>query len=118
MIPGLHAQNVYREKKRQEIAKKAVEVSAKRGFQATTIQDTAAAARLGKGTIYHYIKTKEEILITVSAEILKEMERPVGTVLLRPDEPEERLTPPDKESFDIGHVTGRSTRFLLRHEKE
>ncbi|MDP3286606.1 MAG: TetR family transcriptional regulator [Desulfobacterales bacterium] len=39
---------VDRDKKRSEIAQKAIEVLAKRGFQATTIQEFADAAGLGK----------------------------------------------------------------------
>lgn len=92
---------VNREKKRSEIAKKAIEVFAERGFQATTIQDIADAAHLGKGTIYHYFKTKEEILLTVSVEILKEMERSLGAALIRLDEPEERLTALIQESLKM-----------------
>jgi AcrR family transcriptional regulator len=49
---------VNRDKKRSEIAQKAIEILAKRGFQATTIQDIADASGLGKGTIYHYFKTR------------------------------------------------------------
>jgi len=83
---------VNRDKKRSEIAQKAIEILAKRGFQATTIQDIADAAGLGKGTIYHYFKTKEEIILMVSEEIFHEMERSFGAALLRIDEPMEKLS--------------------------
>lgn len=82
---------VNRDKKRSEIAQKAIAVLAKRGFQATTIQEIADAAGLGKGTIYHYFKTKEEILLVVSEQMFREMERSFGAALLRINEPMEKL---------------------------
>jgi AcrR family transcriptional regulator len=93
---------VDRDKKRSEIAQKAIEVLAKRGFQATTIQEIANAAGLGKGTIYHYFKTKEEILLVVSEEIFHEMERSFGAALLRIDKPIEKLSALIEEAL---HVT-------------
>jgi AcrR family transcriptional regulator len=93
---------VDRERKRSEIAQKAIEVLARRGFQATTIQEIADAAGLGKGTIYHYFKTKEEILSVVSEEIFHEMERSFGAALLRIDAPLEKLSAFIEEAL---HVT-------------
>ena len=92
---------VNRDKKRSEIAQKAIEVLAKRGFQATTIQEIADAAGLGKGTIYHYFKTKEEILSAVSHEIFHEMERSLGAALLRIEGPMERLSALITESLNV-----------------
>jgi AcrR family transcriptional regulator len=92
---------VNRDKKRSEIAQKAIEVLAKRGFQATTIQEIADAAGLGKGTIYHYFKTKEEILLVVSEQIFHEMERSFGAALLRIDEPMEKLSALIEEALHI-----------------
>ncbi len=82
---------VNREKKRSEIAQKAIALLARKGFQATTIQDIADAAGLGKGTIYHYFKTKEEILLVVSEELFCETAKSFGAALTRIDEPLEKL---------------------------
>ena len=92
---------VNRDKKRSEIAQKAIAVLAKRGFQATTIQEIADAAGLGKGTIYHYFKTKEEILLVVSEQIFHETERSFGAALLRIDEPMEKLAALIEEALHI-----------------
>ena len=92
---------VDKDKRRSEIAHKAIEVLARKGFQSATIQDIAHAAGVGKGTIYHYFKTKGEILMAVSGEIFREMERSLGAVLLRMDEPEERLAALIQESLNI-----------------
>lgn len=92
---------VDREKKRAEIAQKAIEVLAKRGFRATTIQDIADAAGLGKGTIYHYFKTKEEILWAVSEQMFRETERSLGAALLRINEPMDKLVALIEEALHI-----------------
>ncbi|HPD56257.1 MAG TPA: TetR/AcrR family transcriptional regulator [Smithellaceae bacterium] len=92
---------VDREKKRSEIAQKAIEVLAKRGFRATTIQDIADAARLGKGTIYHYFKTKEEILWAVSEQMFRETERALGAALLKINEPMDKLVALIEEALRI-----------------
>lgn len=92
---------VNRDKKRSEIAQKAIEVLAKRGFQATTIQEIADAAGLGKGTIYHYFKTKEEILLAVSEELFHETERSFGAALLHINEPMEKLSVLIEEALKV-----------------
>ncbi|OPY89657.1 MAG: Fatty acid metabolism regulator protein [Syntrophaceae bacterium PtaU1.Bin231] len=92
---------VDRDKKRSEIARKAIEVLARRGFQATTIQDIADASGLGKGTVYHYFKTKEEILLAVSGELLNDMERSLGAALLRKELPADKLSVLIRESLRL-----------------
>jgi len=92
---------VNREKKRSEIASKAMALLAKKGFQATTIQDIADAAGLGKGTIYHYFKTKEEILLVVSEALFQETERSLGAALLRINEPMEKMTALIEEALRV-----------------
>ncbi|OQW98469.1 MAG: hypothetical protein BWK74_04490 [Desulfobacteraceae bacterium A6] len=113
---------VDRDKKRSEIAQKAIEVLAKRGFQATTIQDIADAAGLGKGTVYHYFKTKEEILSAVSEEIFHEMERSFGAALLRIDKPMEKLSALIEEALhvteDVEHLFIVYTELWLMNIRE
>jgi AcrR family transcriptional regulator len=44
-----------------------------KGFSQTTIQDIAAAAEVGLGTLYLYAKSKEDLLILVFKELFLEM---------------------------------------------
>ncbi len=92
---------VNRGEKRSEIAQKAIALLARKGFQATTIQDIADAAGLGKGTIYHYFKTKEEILLVVSEELFCETEKSFGSALLRIDEPLEKIAALIEEALRV-----------------
>jgi len=49
------------EKRRQELLDAALELFGSTGYHATTIDQIAAAADTGKGTVYWYWKSKEEI---------------------------------------------------------
>jgi AcrR family transcriptional regulator len=50
-------------RRRHEIFHQVVSIFLKKGFQETSMQEIAAAAGLGKSTLYDYFKTKDEILI-------------------------------------------------------
>ncbi len=53
---------VDKEKKREHILLSAINVFASKGFSKTTINDIAKSAGIGKGTIYEYFKSKDEII--------------------------------------------------------
>jgi AcrR family transcriptional regulator len=61
------------------------------GYKKTTIDEIAADAGIGKGTVYLYFCTKEEILTTIAREVKRnvtqQMEGIVGSIAT----PEERL---------------------------
>ncbi len=52
---------VDRNAKKDEIIQAALQVFARRGFANTKISDIASLAGIGKGTIYEYFRSKEEI---------------------------------------------------------
>lgn len=58
-----------RERKRRETAKRIKEVGIRlfieRGYDATTIDDIAAAADISRRTFFYYYKTKDDILLTM-----------------------------------------------------
>ncbi len=51
--------------KRSEIVRHAADVFARTGYHETKMQDIATAADIGKGTIYEYFRTKEELFLAV-----------------------------------------------------
>jgi AcrR family transcriptional regulator len=61
-----------RQFKRQEIVNAAREVFALRGFSAATLDDIADRAEFGKGTLYNYFQSKEELFETVIADAVDE----------------------------------------------
>ena len=53
---------VNKEKRRREIAEAALEVLAEKGFVEASISQVAQAAGIGKGTVYEYFDTKDELI--------------------------------------------------------
>ena len=51
--------------KRAEIIRCAADVFSRTGYHATKIQEIADAAGIGKGTVYEYFRTKEELFLAV-----------------------------------------------------
>jgi len=59
-----------------EIINAAVKLFKEKGYKATSIRDIAASINLTQGTIYHYVKNKEELLFEIN-------DRLINSVLIR-----------------------------------
>ena len=60
------------EERRQEIVATARELFQKKGYENTAMQDIMGALGIAKGTIYHYFKSKEELLEAVVEDTANE----------------------------------------------
>ena len=60
------------ERPRAAILAAAVEVFSRRGFRAASMNDVAAKVGLRKPTLYHYVRTKQDLLVAVYEEVLDE----------------------------------------------
>src|SRR5258708_32676428 len=58
----------------EEVYRAALRLFREKGYHATSMQDIAAAVGLYKGSLYHYIGSKEDLLVQV-------FERAMGTLL-------------------------------------
>lgn len=65
---------VDKDAKRSEIVRYAADVFARTGYHETKMQDIATAADIGKGTIYEYFRTKEELFLAVYDAWMSEYE--------------------------------------------
>ena len=54
---------------RAQLLSVAIDLFSRRGLDAVTIDDIAAAADVGKGTIYNYFATKEDIVVAFMADL-------------------------------------------------
>jgi len=54
---------------RSQILSAAIDLFSRRGLEAVTIDEIAAAADVGKGTIYNYFATKEDIVVAFMADL-------------------------------------------------
>jgi AcrR family transcriptional regulator len=92
---------VDKQRKRSEIARIAIETFSKKGFENTTIQEIADAAKIGKGTIYEYFKTKEDIIAQVTIEFFSEMEKSMGAAFFKTVNSREKLQRMIQETMKI-----------------
>ena len=54
---------------RARIIEHGIRLFTERGIDAVTVDEIAAAADLGKGTIYNYVRTKEDIIVAFLADV-------------------------------------------------
>ncbi len=65
---------VDKNRKRGDIVRGAADVFARTGYHESKMQDIADAADVGKGTLYEYFRTKEELFLAVYDEWMTEYE--------------------------------------------
>ena len=65
--------------KQAEIVKHAADVFSQTGYHASKIQDIATAAGIGKGTVYEYFRTKDQLFLAVYDAWMSEFEQIVQT---------------------------------------
>src|SRR5919198_6392060 len=72
----------------EEVYTAALRLFREKGYHATSMQDIAAAVGLYKGSLYHYIGGKEDLLVQVferaMGTLLADVERIVADSSLRP----------------------------------
>jgi AcrR family transcriptional regulator len=60
------------EARRREVMEAAVAVFSERGYRAASMADIAARLGMGKASLYHYVSSKEEVLIELYEDVLRE----------------------------------------------
>jgi AcrR family transcriptional regulator len=73
------------DRRRDEVIRVAARVFAERGYHATTMQDLAEATGLAAGGLYHYIGSKERLLIAICDDLMQPLLEAAQDVLA--DEP-------------------------------
>jgi AcrR family transcriptional regulator len=61
------------------------------GYKKTTIDEIAADANIGKGTVYLYFTSKEDILLTIAREVKRNITEQMRAIAGSLGTPEERL---------------------------
>lgn len=77
--------------KRRDIALAAMEVFSERGFEAASMSRVAAKAGVGKGTIYEYFPSKDELIATSIRIWMEQMIADAEEAMEKIPSPEERL---------------------------
>jgi len=76
---------------RQEILRTAARLFQQRGYDATSMNDVAAALRLSKGGLYHHFQSKDEILYEIMNHAMEITQERVLNPVRGIADPEERL---------------------------
>ncbi|MFY9675567.1 MAG: TetR/AcrR family transcriptional regulator [Terriglobales bacterium] len=106
----------HRQEPRQEILRAAARLFQQQGYDATSMNDVAAALKLSKGGLYHHFQSKDEILFHIMSHAMEITEERVIKVAMRIDDPEERLRTLIR--LHIGVVLGEEDREItvMLHE--
>jgi AcrR family transcriptional regulator len=80
-----------RQDPRQEILRAAARLFQQQGYDATSMNDVAAALKLSKGGLYHHFESKDEILFHIMSHAMAITEDRVVKVARRIEGVEERL---------------------------
>jgi AcrR family transcriptional regulator len=95
-----------RQEPRQEILRTAARLFQQQGYDATSMNDVAAALKLSKGGLYHHFQSKDEILFHIMSHAMDITEEQVINVVRRIDASQIDITRTD--------VTEQRLRTLIR----
>ncbi|MFC4147433.1 TetR/AcrR family transcriptional regulator [Micromonospora mangrovi] len=76
---------------RRHIIAAATELFARRGYEATSVQEIVAAAEVTKGALYHWFGSKSELLTSIYRELLAEQTARLRDIAEGPGPVQERL---------------------------
>lgn len=79
------------DEQRQRILSAAVGVFSRRGYRATSMNDIAAGVGLSKPTLYHYVRTKQDLLVQIYEEVLDESLRSARAIVAAASTPLEAV---------------------------
>lgn len=82
---------VDKKEKKAKILEAAIHVFSQQGLRNTKISDIAEAASIGKGTIYEYFRSKDEIFAASFSYFMEKMENIIARRLFRIHDPLEKL---------------------------
>ena len=85
------ARIVDKDLKRRDIARAAMEIFSERGFDATSMSLVAGSAGVGKGTIYEYFDSKDEMIAAAILIWLEDIIEGARSLSQRIEDPELRL---------------------------
>lgn len=79
------------QRRRAQIVQAAVKLFSEQGFYKTTVQQIAAQAEISHGLIYHYARTKEDILLLALVSVLEGYKRELPLAIEQHQDPLDRL---------------------------
>jgi TetR/AcrR family transcriptional regulator, cholesterol catabolism regulator len=87
--------------RREAIVDTSARVFARRGYHATGIMELCDANDLGKGALYHYIGSKEQLLAAIHDRVMDEVMQSADRVVLAGGSPSAQLAMLGDELLDV-----------------
>jgi AcrR family transcriptional regulator len=100
---GASKRNVKWEARREAIIDTSARLFAANGYHATGINELCDANELGKGALYHYIGSKEGLLVAIHDRVMDEVMRGADRVADAGGSPPEQLAMLGGELLDVIH---------------
>jgi AcrR family transcriptional regulator len=91
MSSGSDSGPVGAEGTRDRVMRIAAELFAARGYDATGVQEISEATGLGRGALYHHIKSKQDVLYHIAVQLLSRTNDRAEAIVAGPGTVEERL---------------------------
>lgn len=79
------------QKRRKQIVDAAIDLFSQQGFYRTTVQEVANRAGISTGLIYHYARTKEDVLLLSLLSVLESYKDEIPPAIAKVSEPLPRL---------------------------
>jgi TetR/AcrR family transcriptional repressor of uid operon len=76
----------YKTKVKEKIVQAAIITFSKYGYDKTRMDDIAKSAKLGKGTLYLYFKSKEELFYDISENSIKELKEQLSKLFSKKED--------------------------------
>ncbi|MGF6727244.1 AcrR family transcriptional regulator [Paraburkholderia sp. GAS41] len=91
------------QQRRDHLIKAAIAVFIEKGFHEATVRDIGKAANMTQGTIYNYVKSKDDILYLVCDRIVTEYQLKVKRAIDEVDDPAARIKAALRATTEIVH---------------
>jgi TetR/AcrR family transcriptional regulator, repressor for uid operon len=78
--------NQYKTEVKEKIVQAAITTFSKYGYDKTRMDDIAKSAKLGKGTLYLYFKSKEELFYDISENSIKELKEQLSKLFSKKED--------------------------------
>ena len=76
----------YKTEVKEKIVQAAITTFSKYGYDKTRMDDIAKSAKLGKGTVYLYFKSKEELFYAISENSIKELKEQLSKLFSKKED--------------------------------
>ncbi|MCF8566043.1 TetR/AcrR family transcriptional regulator [Alicyclobacillus tolerans] len=97
-----------------DIALAAVKLFEQKGYHATSVQDIADEVGLQKGSLYHYIHSKEDLLLQIAHQAISEFNDKLERILASDIPAREKLTLGIQNHITVSISNLQTTTVLLR----